>query len=292
MPYVARTSTHFNTTMSFYQTCSTQSANVQRIDNRNHSHILTPKSTAYSHTLLNPHLNGKYINLYQMPNNFATLTINSFQPNDTEAWVREAFTWIHVARLNNLTGLIIDISDATGDNTCLAYQLLNYLFPKEQNTLFSDTRHSPLTTLMGPPFDESKYLRPTHFYLLPNQTKPGPITHYRGKIHGQYSTLLVDNCSSHNQHYPGFNTISPVSWKKLSLLTNSACFESCAVFANILREVHSVRTYTHTLFPNSTPPSAIASMPSTNQVIISHIQDKLHQYPLLPISIAHALPPP
>ncbi|KAJ9061847.1 hypothetical protein DSO57_1016610 [Entomophthora muscae] len=248
---------------AFKASCSQLEAPIQRLDMRTVNQEL-------NYHIDNSIYMDEYLGLYQMNANAAVLSISTFQPQSPREWFNQAINQLIHVQQKNIFTLIIDVSDATGNNTCLAYQLLDYLFPNHDNTLTSDFIHSPNINYSN--YHHSNWKR-----FPSRRSQMGPFTELRGKNKGLYSPLLIDKCPK-----TGFNPKNLFEFTDLILLSNSACFEACSVFATVLSQVHKILTFTHTAI--STSPPAISSMPSTDQATTSQLHYNF------PVAITHAFP--
>ena len=247
--------------------------------------------------------------------NTGVLRIYTFSPSSPQKFISTVEDAICYFNENNITQLIIDVSQNGGGSICLGYAVERFLFPdvtpmtgaydikaSSLFTLFSNVapgkmcdRTNETEQVCGNPM-LSGYFTPCTWYDWYSKDQYYDSTWFipgnevtRGGVEGTYSTFITQNCEDQYRLWiPGKATSLNLSPNNIIVVSDGLCGSTCSVFSRHLQLNHKVKTITTGGVLGGQQPS-LTSFPGGEVVELSYIFDLANRYG---VSNSPLVPPP
>ncbi|KAJ9049555.1 hypothetical protein DSO57_1023241 [Entomophthora muscae] len=179
-----------------------------------------------------------------------------------------------LGRLNqhNITSLILDLSDATGDYACMSQLLMKTLFDKRIDIWFQ-FRHAPLMDAMINTVQTDMLFNVSFTFeeelFTPTSFLKTRFYRYRN-LHSSYTPPLQEKCPQDAEFVPG---LIP---DKVAVMTNGICFGACARFVSEVSSLPQVKTFKAGGMKRS--PALLASSSDYGRIDSTEIIDTLASF--------------
>ncbi|KAJ9049553.1 hypothetical protein DSO57_1023239 [Entomophthora muscae] len=226
-PYLAISPKNFDSRVSFYsQNCLSRCPSPSNYT----TEFWIPKSQGLSwKNQMSTHLR----------NRTGILKIQKFKKENATLHTKEIVSGLKEIKEKNITSLILDLSDATGDGVCMTKLLLQILFNKRidiwshfrhSSALAKLIEHSRSNSLLDSDFVfNEKYI--TFLSFLKTEFRYYALSKF------SYTPPLQEACPQDFNYIPG---LIP---DKIAVMTNGICFGACALFVYEVSSLPQVKTF-------------------------------------------------